>query len=156
MKLAIFGALALVSSAAALAEPVQADMPAWMTGAWERSDGEKWADEYWTPPRGGMMIGASRSGTGDRLGFWEHMRIVREADGALAFWAIAGDQKPVRFLATRSGNSEIIFENPAHDYPQRIRYWREGRELRAEISLADGSKAAPFSFGLMGSPVPEK
>jgi hypothetical protein len=153
MKLAVFGALALLSSAEALAEPVQAEMPAWMTGAWERRDGEKWADEYWTPPRGGMMIGASRSGTGDRLGFWEHMRIVREADGALAFWAIAGDQKPVRFVEREKTAEGIVFVNEGHDYPQRIRYWREGRELKAEISLIDGSKAAQFSFRMMGSPL---
>ena len=37
--------------------------------------------------------------------------------------------------------SSIIFENKAHDYPQRIRYWRDGALHKAEISLADGSKA---------------
>ena len=100
-----------------------------------------------------MMIGASRSGTGDRLGFWEHMRIVREADGALAFWAIAGDQKPVRFVEREKTAEGIVFVNEGHDYPQRIRYWREGRELKAEISLIDGSKAAQFSFRMMGSPL---
>lgn len=129
-------------------------MPEWMAGAWQREDGAKWADEYWTAPRADIMIGASRSGTGDRLTFWEHMRIVREANGALAFWAIAGDQKPVRFGAIRSGENEIIFENPAHDYPQRIRYWREGKVLKAEISSLDGSKAGQFRFDPMGESGP--
>lgn len=128
----------------------EADLPGWMTGAWARNDANSWADEYWTPPRAGIMIGASRSGKGDTLQFWEHMRIVREADGTLVFWAISADQKPVRFVATRKSPAEIIFENAEHDYPQRIRYWREGRLLRAQISLKDGSKPVDFEFQMMG------
>lgn len=49
------------------------EMPGWMTGAWGHSEGESWADEYWTPPRAGIMIGASRAGEGEKLQFWEHM-----------------------------------------------------------------------------------
>jgi Domain of unknown function (DUF6265) len=75
---------------------------------------------------------------------------VRETDGTLAFWAIAGDQRPVRFVATQKTAEEIVFENAAHDYPQRIHYWREGKELKAEISLIDGNKATEFSFRMMG------
>lgn len=140
--------LALTPVAADAAEDKQ-EMPGWMTGAWARSDGENWADEYWTPPRGGMMIGASRSGKDDKLVFWEHMRIVQEEDG-LVFTAIAGDQKPVRFVETRRSDDEIVFENQSHDYPQRIHYWREGRDLKARISLIDGTKAVDFSFRMMG------
>lgn len=140
--------LALAPVTATVAEDKR-ELPGWMTGAWARSDGENWADEYWTPPRGGMMIGASRSGKGDKLVFWEHMRIAQE-EGGLVFTAIAGDQKPVRFVETRRLDNEITFENPAHDYPQRIHYWREGKDLKARISLVDGTKAVDFSFRMMG------
>ena len=126
------------------------EFPEWMNGAWARGDGESWADEYWTPPRAGIMIGASRSGKGEVLQFWEHMRIVREADGRLAFWAISADQKPVRFSARQKSADEIVFENADHDYPQRIRYWREGTLLKAQISLLDGSKPIDFQFRMMG------
>jgi hypothetical protein len=34
-----------------------------------------------------------------------------------------------------------MFENAAHNDPQRIRYWREGDVLKAEISAIDGSMA---------------
>lgn len=142
--------IGLATSLSAQDGPKQ-PMPEWMAGAWQNENGEKWADEYWTAPRADIMIGASRSGSGGKLTFWEHMRIVREADGSLAFWAIAGDHKPVRFRAIRSAENEIIFENPAHDYPQRIRYWREGKALKAEISLLNGSNAGQFSFDPMVS-----
>lgn len=144
MRLAIYAALFLLTPTAIAAE--ESEMPDWMTGAWAMRGGECWADEYWTPPRAGIMIGASRAGEGEILQFWEHMRIVREADGTLAFWAITGDQKPVRFAAVESTDNGIIFENREHDYPQRIRYWRVGRRLNAKISLADGSKTKGFSF----------
>jgi hypothetical protein len=144
-----FSILATLSLLAAPATANETALPEWLTGAWARSDGDKWADEYWTSPRAGIMIGASRSGVGDKLIFWEHMRIVRDADGTLAFWAIAGDQKPVRFAATAVSTREIVFENGAHDYPQRIRYWRDGSELKARISLIDGSKPVDFSFRVM-------
>jgi len=39
-----------------------------------------------------------------------------------------------------------VFENRDHDYPQRIRYWREGEVLMAEISLADGSKPMRWRY----------
>jgi hypothetical protein len=142
--------LLALTPVASIASDVGGEFPDWMTGAWSRADSESWADEYWTSPRAGIMIGASRSGEGEKLQFWEHMRIVCEADGRLAFWAIASDQIPVRFVVTQKTAKEIVFENPTHDYPQRIRYWREGKELKAQISLIDGSKPVEFSFELTG------
>lgn len=143
-------AMLLLTLAPVAAAAEEAELPGWMTGAWGRSDGDSWADEYWTPPRAGIMIGASRSGKGEALQFWEHMRIVRETDGTLAFWAISADQKPVRFIAKQNAADGIIFENADHDYPQRIRYWREGKLLKAQISLLDGSKPVDFQFRMMG------
>jgi hypothetical protein len=116
-------------------------MPEWLTVAWEYQNGEAWADEYWTPLRGDLMLGSSRSGQEDRTIFWEHMRIVKEDDGGIALWAVSVDQKAVRFALTPSLENEVMFENAAHDYPQRIRYWREGDVLKAEISAIDGSMA---------------
>lgn len=136
--------------AAAFALSDAPEMPTWMTGAWVHEGKEEWADEYWTPLRGDMMIGASRSGKDEKLNFWEQMRIQKEDDGAVVLWAVSGDQKPVRFEATMSAENSIVFENAEHDYPQRIHYWREDKELKAEISLIDGSKPVQFSFRLMG------
>lgn len=150
MKAAIAFALLAFSAVAVAGDRTRSEMPGWITGAWARSEGNKWADEFWTPPRAGIMIGASRSGVGEKLEFWEHMRIVTETDRTIVFWAIVADQQPVRFVATKNTASEIIFENPAHDYPQRIRYWREGKELKAQISQIDGSNAEEFGFKMMG------
>ena len=44
------------------------------------------------------------------------------------------------------GDEAIEFANPANDYPQRIRYWRQGKLLMAEISQIDGSKAVRWNY----------
>jgi hypothetical protein len=134
-----------------LAAPLSAlsdahEMPTWMAGNWYDKKGDAWSEEYWTPLRADTMFGFSRSGTGDTLNFWEQMRLQREDGNAIALWIVAADQKPVRFEATASGDKWMTFENPAHDYPQRIAYWREGRTLKAKISMMDGSKPVSFRY----------
>jgi hypothetical protein len=148
-KLAYFAIGVLLTSAPLLALSDGHEMPEWMVGAWAHTEGEDWADEYWSPLRADIMFGASRSGKAETLNFWEQMRIQKEDDNAVVLWAMSADQKPVRFEAKVSGENTITFENAEHDYPQRIHYWREGDQLKAEISMLDGSKPVQFSFQRM-------
>jgi hypothetical protein len=151
MRQAIMALAALATAGAAAASDVSAPLPGWMAGAWEQTASEnRWADEYWTPPRGGIMIGAARIGKGEDLGIFEHTRIVRKADGTLAFFAQPFGRPAAEFPMVAAGEQMIEFANPAHDYPQRIRYWREGDRLKARISLMDGSKAHDWDYGPPG------
>jgi Domain of unknown function (DUF6265) len=79
-------------------------MPGWMTGAWAGGEGESWVDEFWTNPRGGLMIGAGRTGQGAKLNSFEHMRIEREADGKLVFWALPGGKNATPPTTTRNAS----------------------------------------------------
>jgi hypothetical protein len=124
--------------------------PGWMAGAWSEARGDAWAEEFWTHPRGGIMIGAGRAGKGDKLASWEAMRIVRGTDGKLAFIAMPNGGTAVTFPMVSSAAREIVFANPTHDYPQKIRYWRDDAGLNAEISLIDGTKAQRFAFKPIG------
>jgi hypothetical protein len=142
---------ALLLIAAPLAAEAPVALPGWMAGAWEKSDGESWSDEFWTPPRAGLMIGAAREGKGEALSVFEHTRIVRKADGSLSYFAQPRGVPPTEFPMIGSGADWIEFADPAHDYPQRVKYWRDGRLLKARISLMDGSQAAEWSYRPMGS-----
>lgn len=137
----------------ALAAPAAeaAPLPAFMTGCWEQVDAARWTQECWMEPRGGIMLGASRSGNGDTLREWEQLRIAPGADGKLSLYASPGGAQPTVFALGAAKASEIEFVNPAHDYPQRIRYWREGEQLRAEISLIDGSKPRGWTYRREGA-----
>lgn len=141
---------ALLVVAAPLAAQEQAVLPGFLAGAWEQRTGDNWADEFWTPPRGDMMIGAARIGRGETLREFEHTRIVRKSDGALVFIAQPRGAPPTEFPLVASGPQMVEFASAAHDYPQRIRYWREGRLLKARISKMDGSDAMEWSYAPMG------
>ncbi len=126
----------------ALAEPAGSIAGlGWLAGAWSetKSNGE-WTEEYWTPPRGDLMIGAGLAGRGDTVRHFEHMRIFKGADGVVTFVGMPNGGKPARFTMVRQTEDEIIFENSAHDYPQRVSYRREGASIVASVSLIDGSK----------------
>ena len=97
-------------------------------------------------PRGGVMLGAGRSGKGDRLVEWEATQIIPGPDGKLVYWASPEGGARVAFTEVSRGPQEIVFANPAHDYPQRIRYWREGKRLDAQVSLLDGSKSITWRY----------
>lgn len=140
------GALALIACASAAATGAEpAALPGWMAGCWIEEKGAGWTEECWTSARGGVMLGSGRNGEGTALRSWEAMQIVA-ADGTIAFWAAPGGIGRTRFALASANAREIVFANPANDYPQRIRYWREGEALNAEISLADGSKPMRWTY----------
>lgn len=145
---AIVCAAALATAPLAAQEPVA--FPTWMAGAWALADGDRWTEEFWTSPRGGMMIGASRDGSGEALRTWESIRILRKPDGTLAYIPMPNGGPPVEFALVRQDAQSIEFANPAHDFPQRIRYWRDGDALHAEIALLDGGRAMTWRYAPMG------
>lgn len=144
MRMIFTLAAGLALSAQAPAQEVE-DL-AWLSGAWVARDGDRWTEEWWTPPRGGIMIGAGFSGRGDTAGGFEHMRIMADKEGRIAFYGMPGGAPAVRFPLVEGGQGEAVFENPAHDHPQRIRYRLEGETLTATVSLLDGSRARSWTF----------
>lgn len=146
-------AAALLASGTASAQEAVPELPGWMAGCWEQREGDRWTEECWTAPRGGMMMGSSRSGRGAAVREWEALQILPgdAASGAkLVYWASPGGRTRTPFALDPSDKGGMTFTNSANDYPQRIRYWREGEEMVAEISLADGSKPMRWRFKRMG------
>ena len=136
----------------AMAAAQAAPMPAFLAGCWEEKRAEQsWTEECWTSERGGLMMGSGRNGKGDTVARWEWMRIERGADGALTFYASPKGARPVAFKATAADAHSATFVNPAHDFPQRVRYERTAIGLDAELSLADGKKPVRWSYRRTGS-----
>lgn len=122
------------------------ELPDWLTGEWQQERADRWSEEVWTLPRGGTMIGVGRTGRGESLRSWEVLRIIRAADGSLALHAAPDGGPATIFPAIEQGIRDISFANPDHDYPQRIRYRREGRLLMAETSKMDGTKIQSWTY----------
>jgi len=139
--LAAVAAILLAASPAA-----KVDDLAWMAGQWASEGDGRWTEESWAPPRGGVMLGYSRSGRGDALREFEFLRIAAGDDGALAYIAMPQGGAPVAFRLVRHDTASATFENAAHDYPQRIAYARTGDTLTATISAIDGSKPRRWTY----------
>ena len=142
----------LAATALLLAVPLGAqtltkpELPGWMAGTWAMQDGANWADEIWSDPRGGIMLGMARTGFGTELQGWEVTQIKVKGDGSISFFAQPYGKPPSEFPLVLISEQSIEFANPAHDYPQRIRYWRQGKLLMAEVSKMDGSNAMRWNY----------
>lgn len=145
MGKAIISALALLLMGQA-APPASVGDLAWMSGLWATEQGGRWTEESWSAPRGGVMLGHSRSGSGEALREFEFLRLQAGADGVLDYVAQPGGGPPVAFRLTARDGTSATFENPAHDFPQRIVYRRDGDSMVATISALDGSNAMSWTY----------
>jgi hypothetical protein len=114
----------LFLSVLALSLPARADISElqWMAGCWSQDGREIGSVEQWTAPAGGSMLGMNRIVSGGKTITFEFMRIVEEEDGWIGFVASPSGQETARFKLVSMNASKVIFENPKHDFPQRIIY----------------------------------
>ena len=84
-------------------------------------------------PAGNIMLGMSHTVVNGRTGEHEFMRIAQEDDGSIFFIAKPSGQKEARFKLMNVSDREARFENPEHDFPQRIIYRRDGDSLVGRI-----------------------
>ena len=128
------------------AQSAARSLPEWMAGTWMTEDGASWSDEVWTDARGGMMLGIARTGFGPRLESWELTQMRQKPDGSISFFIQTPGLRATEFPMVLVSDEAIEFANPSHDYPQRIRYWRQGKLLMAEVSKIDGSQAMRWNY----------
>lgn len=108
-----------------------------LNGTWKRfgePQYEKWAVDSSAALRGEGF----RQNPDGALKTTEFLRIVRQDDGNIVYQATVPDQNdgatvdfPMTFFTTNSWS----FENPEHDFPQKIEYWfQDERTLKITIS----------------------
>ena len=116
---------------------------AWLAGHWSNGEGADRVEELWLEPRGGSMLGMHRDLRGGKFVFFEFLRIIEDSLG-VAYVAQPKGRAPTRFGLIEQGARKVVFENAAHDYPQRILYWtdEQGRlHARTEGTTAKGPRA---------------
>lgn len=117
----------------------------WLAGHWCGGGGET-IEESWLAPRSGELLGLSRTMRGERVVAFEFLRIAA-VDGVPTYLAQPGGRPPTAFALSAGGDNWVRFENPAHDFPQRIEYRRSGDTLHAEIAgPGDGGKETVIGF----------
>jgi Domain of unknown function (DUF6265) len=99
-------------------------------------------------PSGGTMLGMSRTIRGGRTTEFEFLQI-KEISGKLAYVAKPSGQAEATFPLKSMTEAEIVFENPAHDFPQRVVY-RKGADgsvtARIEGTMNGKARGVDFPF----------
>ena len=130
-------------AAAQMETAAQPDLD-WLAGYWLSCDERMDVAETWSERRGGIMLGTSIT-TGDDAFSWEQMRIEADGDG-LTLHAQPRGREPTAFPLVRGGAGEAVFENPAHDFPQRVIYRRSGDRLTGRIEGLGGEDGYEWHF----------
>lgn len=136
--------LLLLGAASPSIAATEATLPEWLAGHWCGSSPDGEVVEFWLPPAGGLMLGMSRT-VGPRGTQFEFLRIT-VVDGKPTYLAQPQGVAPTAFDQVETKGQRIDFENPSHDFPQRVAYRRNGTQLRAEIS-GPGEGGAPLVIG---------
>ena len=118
----------------------------WLAGCWERTNGERRVEEQWMKPRGGTMFGMGRTVVGEKTSEYEQMQI-REDGSQLVFTAKPSGQEEASFRSIELTGASVVFENKAHDFPQRVIYRRqEDGTLLARIEGEENGKVRGVDF----------
>ena len=119
---------------------------AWMAGCWENVKGEARIEEQWMRPGGGTMLGMSRTVVRGKTVQFESMRIAEEG-GRLVFTAKPSGQNEASFPSIEVTDTQVVFADPEHDFPQRILYRREkDGSLYAHIQGKMGTEMKMVEF----------
>ena len=125
----------------------------WLAGCWFGRNGRTEFREQWMREAGGVMLGTGHTTANGKMLSFEAMRIELDANGTPVFVAKPSDQEEASFKSVKYDAEGIVFENPTHDFPQRIKYllkadgtldariegMLKGREARIEFPMRRAS-----------------
>ncbi len=94
---------------------------AFIEGTWRSDADGAAAEEQWTAPRAGSMLGTGRVIAGERTVFFEFLRI-EATDAGVVYTAMPRGGAATPFRLESATDHEAVFVNPAHDFPSRIVY----------------------------------
>lgn len=114
----------------------------WLVGCWVSPDGS--AQEVWVVDSDQSLLGFGVAFDDNRIGFYEVLSIRRNRQGSYVYTAHPSGQRSASFAATAITGNSAVFANPDHDYPQEIRYARDGHRLSATTSLLGGANPNVF------------
>ena len=127
----------------------------WMSGYWLSCENGGEVSETWSQRRGTAMLGTNLTVEANGNSSFEQMRIDTASGGqpGISFFAQPrGAAQPTEFRMVRSAASEAVFENPAHDFPHRVIYRREGEVLIGRIEGRSGGREQSMEWRFRAAP----
>lgn len=123
----------------------------WLIGRWENNSKEGNLSEIWIAENDSTFDGKSYFVIGKDTVFAESVKLFQK-DKELTYEVSVknqNDEKPVAFAMTSSSDTQLVFENPKHDFPNKITYNKFPNDsLVAEISGVKDGKAKSEQFAM--------
>ena len=141
-------AFALLPATPPSAQQVDArvEQVGWLAGCWETGSPQRLIQEQWTTPRGQTMLGMGRTVRDGRTTEHEFVLLFVK-NGRLAYEAHPSQQPSAVFLSKEATETRAVFENPDHDFPQRVGYERQGPDgLLAWIEGSQNGRPKRMEF----------
>ena len=127
----------------------QLDELAWLAGCWMNPRAEPGSGEFWQPLAGRSMMGLGRTIRGGKTVEHEFLLLQEDELGRAVYTAAPSNQATTSFVARDVTASVATFENPRHDFPQRIIYRRVSEDsmvVRIEGQREGTGRAVEFQF----------
>ncbi len=123
----------------------------WLIGNWGNTSPEGVLSESWKKENDSVYHGESYFVVGKDTVFSENIQLA-EANGKLVYNVTVPGQnngQATPFELTSSSDSQMVFENPKHDFPNKITYNKISNDsLVAEISGMQKGKPARETFAM--------
>jgi hypothetical protein len=144
---------AVIGCGAIAAVPAQraqqsVDQLRWLIGCWSMTTPRGLViTETWSQPARDTLAGSGRTERGGTVVSTEVMRVFARSD-TLVYAAMPSGQAYTEFRAIELEAGTVVFENPEHDFPQRVGYTlgAAGDSLHARIEGVTDSGRRSASF----------
>lgn len=117
----------------------------WLKGTWKLVDEDVY--EQWTTDGDSRLVGLSFAiEKGDTV-LMENMTVeITNGQGAFVVRVVdQNENKPIAFPLTRCAEGRLLFENPQHDFPQRVAYER-GEDGTLLAWVEGGDRKLTFTY----------
>lgn len=125
------------------------DKASWLVGEWGNTSKEGVLTETWTRLNDSTLTAQTYFVTGKDTVHTESVVLEQKMDSLFYIPTVKNqnDGKPVTFKLTSSTDQLLVFENPKHDFPQKITYNKVTNDsLVAAISGMKNGKESKESY----------
>ncbi|RPD39365.1 DUF6265 family protein [Chitinophaga barathri] len=122
---------------------------AWLIGTWENKTSRGVTYETWNKLNEDEFQGKSYALKGKDTVVFETVQLLQKNDRLYYIPVVTGQNAglPVTFTLKQGMGAQLVFENPAHDFPQTVSYQQINADsLVAEISGNKNGQFRKISF----------
>ncbi|GEP52154.1 hypothetical protein FNO01nite_28260 [Flavobacterium noncentrifugens] len=123
----------------------------WLIGTWENKTPKGNIYETWSKASNDELIGKSYIVKQKDTIIFENIRLIQDKAGFFYIPTVKNQNGglPVRFEATTISATQLVFENPQHDFPKTISYTKISSDsLLAEISGTKNEQERKQTFSM--------